>query len=182
MGVEMGLSFFKKNNLICDKIEMDKFVLKDIKKTYSDFNENKFKEIFNHKFKNKIKFFNGDIYEGDIKDNNINGIGKYIWSDGEVYHGEFKDGLPDGIGYRIYNNNDFWLGSWRNGYRYGFGYIMNTEKIFSASLNIIDNINDKWYYENVVRDFENEEKSDDRRIDHRISLKKVWFKHYYTTL
>jgi hypothetical protein len=49
-------------------------------------------------------------------------------------------------------------------------------------LNIIDNINDKWYYENVVRDFENEEKSDDRRIDHRISLKKVWFKHYYTTL
>lgn len=60
--------------------------------TYSD------KRIYEGNWKNdminglgRMKFTNGDIYEGEFKDNQRNGQGKYIYYKGNVYEGEFKD-------------------------------------------------------------------------------------------
>lgn len=33
----------------------------------------------------------GDIYQGDWRDDKANGIGKYMHYDGAVYEGEWKD-------------------------------------------------------------------------------------------
>ncbi len=40
----------------------------------------------------KIKFRpDGRSYEGEWLDNNMNGKGKYVWSDGRKYEGDYKN-------------------------------------------------------------------------------------------
>ena len=46
----------------------------------------------------KFTFLDGDTYEGEFKDWDMNGQGTYTWSDGRKYVGEFKNGLPNGQG------------------------------------------------------------------------------------
>ena len=101
--------------------------------------------------KNKIEFFNGDIYFGDIKENKMEGIGEYIWDDGEYYQGNFKNGLPNGIGIKVYNNNEIWFGYWKDGYRSGFGFIFTNESSSAAIANLIKYENKKWYYPIIDR-------------------------------
>ena len=36
----------------------------------------------------------GEVYEGEWKDDKCHGQGKYIWANGNVYSGEWKDGDP----------------------------------------------------------------------------------------
>ena len=45
-----------------------------------------------------MKFDNGDIYKGQLKEKLMHGMGHYIWANGEEYLGEFKDGLRHGFG------------------------------------------------------------------------------------
>ena len=40
----------------------------------------------------------GDIYDGEWKDGNFNGKGKYTYADGIIYEGEWKDDKKDGKG------------------------------------------------------------------------------------
>ena len=40
----------------------------------------------------KIKYKNGDIYIGEVKNNKKHGKGKYIFANGEIYIGEYKNG------------------------------------------------------------------------------------------
>ena len=46
----------------------------------------------------KFTFPDGDTYEGEFKDWDMNGQGTYTWSDGRKYVGEFKDGERNGQG------------------------------------------------------------------------------------
>ena len=48
----------------------------------------------------KFTFPDGDTYEGEFKDWDMNGQGTYTWSDGRKYVGEYKDGKTwNGTGY-----------------------------------------------------------------------------------
>jgi len=80
--------------------------------------------------KGRIVEHDGDVYDGDWKNNKWDGNGKLIDPDGEVmYEGEFKDDLFDGYG--VYNNpSEFgyitYRGEFANGERHGFGYLTTT--------------------------------------------------------
>ena len=45
-----------------------------------------------------IKFGNGDLYIGEVKDGKFNGNGQYRSIDGEVYNGQFINGERRGKG------------------------------------------------------------------------------------
>ena len=38
----------------------------------------------------------GDVFEGDFKDDKMEGKGKYTYTDGGVYEGDFKDDKMEG--------------------------------------------------------------------------------------
>ena len=46
----------------------------------------------------KLTYGNGDIYEGEFKKNLMHGQGNYTWHNGEIYNGEFVDGKIRGQG------------------------------------------------------------------------------------
>ena len=48
--------------------------------------------------KGKFLWSDGSQYEGDFKDNNIEGYGVYIWWDGRKYSGEWKNNKMEGKG------------------------------------------------------------------------------------
>jgi len=43
-------------------------------------------------WKGKNSIANGNVYDGDLNDDNRNGKGKYKWTDGKVYDGDWKNG------------------------------------------------------------------------------------------
>ena len=88
----------------------------------------------------KVYYKNGKIkYEGDFKNNVIDGNGKYIWENGSYYigqwikdlkhgkgklyyennnikyDGEYKMDLFDGYGKYIEQNGEYFIGQWSNG-------------------------------------------------------------------
>ena len=48
------------------------------------------------------RWANGDVYDGEWKDDKKHGKGIRRWADGDVYDGEYKDGKRHGKG--IYRN------------------------------------------------------------------------------
>ena len=46
----------------------------------------------------KYKCANGDYYEGNFKNDKINGNGTYFWANENSYEGEFKNNLIEGRG------------------------------------------------------------------------------------
>ena len=63
----------------------------------------------------------GDIYEGEHKNDFINGIGIYHSKNGNKYEGEFKNGERDGYGTFYFNNGDKYEGEFKNDVNYGYG-------------------------------------------------------------
>jgi hypothetical protein len=53
---------------------------------------------------------NGNIYEGEFKNNKFNGKGIYKFQCGDVYVGSFIDGLKNGKGKFEYYNGNFYEG------------------------------------------------------------------------
>ncbi len=62
------------------------------------------------------------IYEGDWKNDRIDGKGKMTWSTGEIYEGDWKNDMKEGLGiqYNI-NNSKEYEGSYKNGLFEGKG-------------------------------------------------------------
>lgn len=76
-----------------------------------------------------------DIYQGEIKDSNFNGKGKYIESNGKIYEGDFINGEKNGTGKINYKDGTIYEGQvekgelkgegkmiWTNGYEYIGGF------------------------------------------------------------
>ncbi len=77
-----------------DGIENIKSILKytssDGSHYVGDFNaENKFLKEGKGKFSNS----NGNVYEGDFKDDKMHGVGKYFDNAGGIYEGGFENGM-----------------------------------------------------------------------------------------
>ena len=70
----------------------------------------------------KVKFYeDGNIYEGEWKDGQRNGNGKEVFSNGNVYEGDFKDNLPNGKGKQIFANGNNYECDFKDGQRIGKG-------------------------------------------------------------
>ena len=91
--------------------------------SYDILNSGSCKTILNKEQNFCIKYFdNGSIYIGQIKNNNCNGIGKYISSKGDITQGFFKDNFLDG--YEIIErrrNNSVYEGQIENNKFNGYG-------------------------------------------------------------
>ena len=63
----------------------------------------------------------GDIYEGEFKNNIKEGIGTYRWEDGASYMGYFKNNQLNGYGYINFANGNSYVGEFNDGYLSGWG-------------------------------------------------------------
>ena len=64
---------------------------------------------------------NGDLYEGEWKNNKKHGAGRYKFSNGDVYEGEFKAGFKHGKGVYRYSNGERYEGDFVNNVISGTG-------------------------------------------------------------
>ena len=62
----------------------------------------------------KFTFPDGDTYEGEFKDWDMNGQGTYTWSDGRKYVGEFKGGERNGHGTFTSFEGDKYVGEFKD--------------------------------------------------------------------
>ena len=70
----------------------------------------------------KLKFFNGDFYEGNFLNGYRSGTGMYQYSNGDTYEGSFKNGCKDGKGvYHYKDSGAVYQGSYVNDRRHGNG-------------------------------------------------------------
>ena len=68
-------------------------------------------------------FDDGDIYEGDYKNNKREGKGIMYFDDGDTYEGDYKNDKADGKGIYYYNDGERYEGDWRNNIPKGKGII-----------------------------------------------------------
>ena len=74
--------------------------------------------------KGKIILNAGDIYNGEFKNNKINGYGHYIWkNNNHEYIGYFLNGKFHGEGYYKWGENQYFKGNYINGVKVGKGEI-----------------------------------------------------------
>ena len=70
----------------------------------------------------EIKFPDGTIYVGQIKNNEITGEGKYFFPSGTTYSGELLNGLRHGYGkFESKKDDIIYEGYWKNGLKNGLG-------------------------------------------------------------
>ena len=65
-------------------------------------------------------------YEGDWKNDKIEGKGKMIWKTGEVYEGEWSNNLKEGKGIETYTNGEKYEGNFKNSKFEGKGVLYYT--------------------------------------------------------
>jgi hypothetical protein len=71
--------------------------------------------------KGKLTGVNGDVYEGEFKNDERNGKGVYKYSNGGVFEGEWKDGHRQGKGVYKYANVDVLESDWKDNCVHGKG-------------------------------------------------------------
>ena len=79
----------------------------------------------------RIKWKSGNIYDGELADNKLDGNGYMVWNDkNEKYTGRWENNLQNGLGIHIWyddklSNNKFfrdrYVGNWKDGKRDGYG-------------------------------------------------------------
>ena len=60
----------------------------------------------------RFKMDDGSVYEGELKEGVITGLGYYVWPSGEVHTGEWKDNQRNGIGASFFANGTVRKGVW----------------------------------------------------------------------
>jgi len=63
----------------------------------------------------------GEMYEGEFKNNVKEGIGLYRWADGTTYMGQFQKGKITGLGKMQFANGNIYEGQFNEGYISGWG-------------------------------------------------------------
>ncbi|EGR30209.1 ubiquitin-activating enzyme e1, putative, partial [Ichthyophthirius multifiliis] len=73
----------------------------------------------------RIKYTNGDLYEGEYDDNNNvkDGWGCYYYQTGEKYEGFFEDDIINGFGRYWFLGGHKYEGDWKNGKKHGVGLL-----------------------------------------------------------
>ena len=66
-------------------------------------------------------FGTGDYYEGEFKNDDMNGYGRYFFNSNTRYFGDFKNGRFHGDGMYYFANGDFYFGDFKNGRFHGDG-------------------------------------------------------------
>ena len=62
-----------------------------------------------------IYYYNdGSRYEGDFRNDKLEGKGIMFYNDGEIYMGDWRNGKKEGKGIYYYNNGDREMGDWSN--------------------------------------------------------------------
>ena len=59
-------------------------------------------------------YSDGDKYEGDWKNGNMEGKGTYCYNNGDKYDGDWKNDKKEGKGIMCYSNGDKYEGDWKN--------------------------------------------------------------------
>ena len=62
-----------------------------------------------------VKWRNGNVYEGNFKNNKKHGYGVFKFSNGDVYEGNWINGLEHGYGVYTWSDGDVYEGNWSNG-------------------------------------------------------------------
>jgi hypothetical protein len=66
----------------------------------------------------------GHDYDGDFRDNEINGNGVFRWTNGDVYDGQMTRGKMNGVGRYTYANGQVYEGNYVNGVKEGRGRLV----------------------------------------------------------
>ena len=79
----------------------------------------------------RIRWKSGNLFEGELADNKMNGNGYMVWNDkNEKYTGRWENNLQNGLGIHIWYDNklsnnkffrDRYVGQWKDGKRDGYG-------------------------------------------------------------
>ena len=75
-----------------------------------------------------FRWKNGDIYEGEMTNGKMNGHGTYKYSNGHIYDGDYIDGLREGKGRIIYSNKVIYEGEFKGGHRIEQGNIIYSNR------------------------------------------------------
>lgn len=70
------------------------------------------------------------IYEGQMKDGNIDGIGCFIFKDKRKYIGEFVNNKMEGYGILTFPDGKVFIGSFKDDLEDGFGVFYTSKKIY----------------------------------------------------
>ena len=92
----------------------------------------------------RIKWKSGNIFEGQITENKMNGNGYMIWNDkNEKYTGQWENNLQNGLGIYIWFDNkitinkyfkDRYVGEWKDGKRDGYGIFFIVMEVFMKDI------------------------------------------------
>lgn len=75
----------------------------------------------------KMKYINGDVYNGEWKNNLRHGVGEYKMSDFDIYNGMWKNNLKHGQGTYTYASGTVFEGEWCNDMKHGQGILRNID-------------------------------------------------------
>ena len=98
--------------------------------------------VYKGTFKNNVKEGKGEVnykksgekYIGEFKDNNINGYGKYQWSNKHIYEGYFVLGKMHGKGVYMWPDGSVYKGTYRNNIKDGYGEFQKSNgKVFKGN-------------------------------------------------
>lgn len=88
---------------------------------------------------NSIKIRNGqgifvsnggyEQYNGNWKDDMMNGYGEYTFSSGSIYKGTFKDNLFDGNGEYVFADGSKYNGEWKANKMHGIGEYVDIDNV-----------------------------------------------------
>lgn len=86
-------------------------------------------EFKNNKLDGKgiLHYADGRIHEGDFRNNVLTGNGTEIFPNGDFYKGEFVKGIKTGRGTYTYGNEDKYEGEWLNNLPHGQGVLIKTD-------------------------------------------------------
>jgi len=69
----------------------------------------------------EIKFKDGSLYQGQVKNKTFHGKGKMTHTNGDIYQGEWKDGKAEGYGIFVDSTGSIYEGQWKNDRQHGKG-------------------------------------------------------------